>query len=214
MSTRTRVVVTVAALTAVTWWAVTTKNVVGPVVVGLLINEFGELSPWLARHLVNWAAYRWTSDPRDAADLSREWQGIIDQRPGKLFKLFTAVGFASSAGAGAARPALSRVWQSRTVRRVALGLAAAGALAYGINRIPTGSFDPISVAAIMNVLLFVMGGTATLMTIIGGIRYTTSQGDQNVITSAKNTILYAVVGLVVSILAYALVNFVIAQFAS
>lgn len=65
---------------------------------------------------------------------------------------------------------------------------------------------------IVNVLLFILGAVAVIMIIIGGIRYTISQGDSGAITSAKNTILYAVIGLVVALLAYAIVNFVIAQF--
>jgi hypothetical protein len=50
------------------------------------------------------------------------------------------------------------------------------------------------------------------MLIIGGIRYVVSGGDSSAVTSAKNTILYAVVGIVVALLAYALVNFVIGSF--
>ncbi len=67
---------------------------------------------------------------------------------------------------------------------------------------------------IVNVLLFVLGAVAVIMIIIGGIRYTTSNGEAAQLTSAKNTILYAVVGLVVAILAYAIVNFVLSAFGS
>jgi len=69
-----------------------------------------------------------------------------------------------------------------------------------------------SIKWIVNVLLFVLGAVAVIMIIIGGIRYTTSNGESAQITSAKNTILYAVVGLVVAILAYAIVNFVLSAF--
>ena len=65
---------------------------------------------------------------------------------------------------------------------------------------------------IVNVMLFILGAIAVIMIVIGGIRYTTSNGDSSQITGAKNTILYAVVGLVVAILAYAIVNFVITSF--
>jgi glucose uptake protein GlcU len=65
---------------------------------------------------------------------------------------------------------------------------------------------------IINTILLVLGMIAVIMIIIGGIRYTTSNGESAQITSAKNTILYAVVGLVVAILAYAIVNFVVQQF--
>ena len=50
------------------------------------------------------------------------------------------------------------------------------------------------------------------MLIIGGIRYTTSNGDQQAVQNAKNTILYAVVGLVIATLAFAAINFVIGSF--
>ncbi len=50
------------------------------------------------------------------------------------------------------------------------------------------------------------------MLIIGGIRYTISGGDSTAVTSAKNTILYAVIGIIVALLAYAIVNFVLDSF--
>lgn len=71
-----------------------------------------------------------------------------------------------------------------------------------------GIFETVS-----KVLLFVIGAVSVIMLIIGGIRYTISQGDSSAVTSAKNTILYSIIGLVVAILAYAAVNFVIGSFA-
>jgi hypothetical protein len=65
---------------------------------------------------------------------------------------------------------------------------------------------------ITNVLLFIIGAISVIMLIIGGIRYTTSNGDTGAVTNAKNTILYAVIGIVIALLAYALVNFVISSF--
>ena len=62
---------------------------------------------------------------------------------------------------------------------------------------------------IINILLFLIGAIAVIMIIVGGIRYVVSGGDQGAITGAKNTILYAVIGLVIAILAYAIVNFVL-----
>lgn len=67
---------------------------------------------------------------------------------------------------------------------------------------------------ITNVLLFIIGAISVIMLIIGGIRYVVSGGDSSAVTAAKNTILYAVVGIVVAILAYALVNFVVSSFAA
>ena len=69
-----------------------------------------------------------------------------------------------------------------------------------------------SIKTIVNLLLFVLGAIAVIMIIIGGIRYTTSNGDASNTKGAKDTILYAVVGLVVAIMAYAIVNFVLGAF--
>ena len=68
----------------------------------------------------------------------------------------------------------------------------------------TGIFQTI-----VNVILFIVGAVAVIMIVIGGVRYTVSNGDSNAVTGAKNTIMYAIVGLVVAIIAYALVNFVV-----
>lgn len=62
---------------------------------------------------------------------------------------------------------------------------------------------------ITNILLFLVGAVSVIMLIIGGVRYVVSGGDSSAVTGAKNTILYAIVGIVVAVLAYALVNFVI-----
>lgn len=65
---------------------------------------------------------------------------------------------------------------------------------------------------IVNTLLYVLGAISVIVIIIGGIRYTISMGDAKNVEAAKSTILYAVVGLVVAILAYAIVNFVLGVF--
>ena len=75
-----------------------------------------------------------------------------------------------------------------------------------------GSATPIF-KTITNVLLFIIGAVSVIMLIIGGIRYTISQGDSSAVTSAKNTILYSIIGIIVAILAFAAVNFVISSFA-
>ena len=65
---------------------------------------------------------------------------------------------------------------------------------------------------VTNVLLFVVGAVSVIMIIIGGLRYVTSGGNSSNVSAAKNTILYAVVGIVIALLAYAVVNFVIGSF--
>ena len=62
---------------------------------------------------------------------------------------------------------------------------------------------------ITNILLFVVGALSVIMLIIGGLRYVISGGNASAVTAAKNTILYAIVGLVVAFLAYAAINFVL-----
>lgn len=65
---------------------------------------------------------------------------------------------------------------------------------------------------VTNILLFLLGAIAVVVIVIGGIKYTTSDGDSSKIQSAKNTILYAIVGIIVALLAFAIVSFVINQF--
>lgn len=62
---------------------------------------------------------------------------------------------------------------------------------------------------ITNAALFVIGAISVLMLIYGGVRYTISGGDSKAVTDAKNTILYAIIGIIVALLAYAIVNFVL-----
>jgi hypothetical protein len=56
------------------------------------------------------------------------------------------------------------------------------------------------------------GAWATLFIVIGAVRYAASAGDQGLITKAKDTILYAIIGLVVSELAFTIVQFVLGRF--
>lgn len=68
------------------------------------------------------------------------------------------------------------------------------------------------VLRVMRVVLGALGAISVLMIVIGGIRYTISQGDSSSVTAAKNTILYAVIGLVVALMAGAIVQFVTGNF--
>ena len=74
---------------------------------------------------------------------------------------------------------------------------------------PAGLFTEGGIfQTVVNVLLFLVGAIAVIMLVIGGIRYVVSGGDQSAVTGAKNTIMYAIVGIIVAILAYAAVSFV------
>lgn len=68
------------------------------------------------------------------------------------------------------------------------------------------------ITIVINILLFVIGIIAVIMIIVGGIRYTLSNGNASSTKEAKDTILYAVIGLIVAMMAYAIVNFVVAAF--
>lgn len=75
---------------------------------------------------------------------------------------------------------------------------------------PTELFGPEGVlTTVINIALYLIGAISVLMLIIGGIRYTISGGNKDSVSGAKNTILYAVIGVVVALLAYAIVNFVL-----
>lgn len=95
--------------------------------------------------------------------------------------------------------------------------SAAGSVQSGVTSIGgNDAGNNISLAdrikTVVNILLYMLGSIAVIMIIIGGIRYTTSNGDSSNTKAGKDTILYAVVGLVVAILAFAIVNFVIRSF--
>lgn len=62
---------------------------------------------------------------------------------------------------------------------------------------------------VINIILYVLGIIAIIMIIIGGIKYVISNGDSSAVQSAKNTIMYAVVGLMVAIMSFAIVNFLL-----
>lgn len=64
---------------------------------------------------------------------------------------------------------------------------------------------------IINVVIGIVGMLAVVMIIMGGISFVTSQGDTGKVAKARNTILYGVVGLVVALLAFAIVNFVLSS---
>ncbi len=66
---------------------------------------------------------------------------------------------------------------------------------------------------VTDTLLFIIGALSVVMIIVGGFKYITSSGDPSKVGSAKNTILYAVIGLVLSLLAYAIVQFVVGRIA-
>jgi hypothetical protein len=76
-----------------------------------------------------------------------------------------------------------------------------------------GSGTPINhaIAAAINILSLVGGVAAVIMLIIGGLRFITSSGDSSNVASARSTIIYALVGLIIVALAQFIVHFVLAK---
>ena len=66
---------------------------------------------------------------------------------------------------------------------------------------------PTIVGGVLSAVFVVLGVLAVIFIIIGGINYTVSQGDPSKVKKAKNTILYAIVGLIIALMAFAITNF-------
>ena len=85
----------------------------------------------------------------------------------------------------------------------------------GMNATSAGTSTPtdanVVIKNVTNIMFFIIGAVSVIMLIYGGIRYTTSGGNANSVTAAKNTIMYSIIGLVVAILAFAVVQFVVNQ---
>jgi len=68
-----------------------------------------------------------------------------------------------------------------------------------------------TIKLVINIFSLVVGFTAVIMIMIGGFKYITSTGDSASVNSAKNTILYAIVGLIIVALAQVIVKFVLGR---
>jgi cytochrome bd-type quinol oxidase subunit 2 len=75
---------------------------------------------------------------------------------------------------------------------------------------PEGQVNDI-ITTVINIFSLVVGVVSVIMIIIGGLKYITSGGDSGNVSGAKNTILYAIVGLVVVALAQVIVRFVLTR---
>lgn len=79
-----------------------------------------------------------------------------------------------------------------------------------VARVDGSSFNSLR-DSIIRTLLYIAGSLAIIFIVYGGFKYVTSNGDSSKVQSAKNTILYSVVGLLITIVAFAVVNFVISN---
>lgn len=115
---------------------------------------------------------------------------------------------------------------TKSIAQIATGASAAVVLAAGkamaLNSVEEGAAaaradgmpaeligDTGVFTRLTNTVLMAVGLIAVIMLILGGLRYITSGGDAKKVTDAKNTILYAIIGLIISVLSYAIVNFVL-----
>ncbi len=96
-------------------------------------------------------------------------------------------------------------------------IMAFAAVTFISSKLPTpSSMGPqpsvkLVIANLINGLLAIAGTIAVLFLIIGGFQYITSTGNPDAIERAKNTILYAIIGLLACILSYAVINFIVTQ---
>lgn len=101
------------------------------IVLGLAVNECSDVSPWLARKLMRLSARLRYVDLERRRIRSDEWVALVDERPGKLLKLLTGIGFLLAAvGVSARRVAnkwMRRVTRSAATDRSSVGFAAAAA---------------------------------------------------------------------------------------
>ncbi|MCL1929546.1 pilin [Candidatus Saccharibacteria bacterium] len=87
------------------------------------------------------------------------------------------------------------------------------AISGGTGGLANGTLEG-TITQVINVIMWVIGVISVIMLIYGGIQYAISAGDEKKVTSAKNTIIYAIVGLAIAILALVVVNFVIVNIGS
>lgn len=71
----------------------------------------------------------------------------------------------------------------------------------------TGLYDFIE--TVVNTILLILGSVAVIMLVVGGFRFVISGGDQAAVNRARDTIIYAIIGLIVAMVAYSIVGFVL-----
>ncbi|MFA5004362.1 MAG: hypothetical protein WC498_03770 [Candidatus Saccharimonadales bacterium] len=71
---------------------------------------------------------------------------------------------------------------------------------------PNGTFVKVT-----RIIALIAGVAAVIMIVIGGLQFITSGGDSQRVSGARNMILYAVIGLVIIVLAQAIITFIISK---
>jgi hypothetical protein len=86
-----------------------------------------------------------------------------------------------------------------------------GGCASTVNSTGTTSSVGNLINEVIDVFSWLVGGISVIMIIYGGFRYVTSGGNDSSISGAKNTIIYALIGLVIVALAQVIVHFVLSK---
>ncbi|MBF1039529.1 MAG: hypothetical protein HXL08_01120 [Candidatus Nanosynbacter sp.] len=107
------------------------------------------------------------------------------------------------------------VFGASVLSTASLSGSASAQVSEGINTATTSEMkgksidgDKGLIKTVVNVLLWAVGILSVIMIIFSGLRYITSAGDASKTKSAQSTLTYSVVGLIVAIMAYAIVNMV------
>lgn len=92
-----------------------------------------------------------------------------------------------------------------------LALTVVSKITVDTQQVPKVAADDTAVATILRIVFIVAGSISVFMVVIGGLKYVNSMGESQAVAKAKDTILYALIGLVVSMMAFGIVNFVVAR---
>jgi len=132
----------------------------------------------------------------------------------RITHLFAALSVSLMLGLGLAAP----VYAQDAQQQINNGLCAGSNLEFSENpgQCNVATSDATTkindiIHTVVNLLSAIVGVVAVIMIIIGGFRYITSGGNDTSVTSAKNTILYAIIGLVVVALAQLIVRFTLSK---
>jgi hypothetical protein len=136
-------------------------TIVISIVVGLLANEVTDVSPWLAGKVARWSArLRYAADPNLAATRAEELTALINERPGNLFKLLTALGFGCSALAVTTRRALGEHPTATLIEALAAIVMALAEFLWNIAVFVVGVVSLIGSVVMVAGIAYLLAGAA------------------------------------------------------
>lgn len=77
--------------------------------------------------------------------------------------------------------------------------------------IPQGDANGSTISTVLRMVFAIFGGVSVIIVTLAGLKYIISQGNPQEVAKAKNTIIYALVGLVISISAFSIITFVLTR---